>query len=258
MIFGNHMEELTVSLEKLSLEKNPTKKKIIPSVAKIEECQFVLEPCCILDQINIQLLKEHVKKDVDANKEYFDDRKITYKISDPKKAEWILHKSIENSDLVGDGNKNIDIVLEKLNIGIDVSVLSLTKNMTNEKSIIQNFTIGNDLDLLFLNNKGVEVVEIFRNKILEKYESTGLKIQTLYYVIFVCVKQNVYLTCFKANCKNISNMEFDGFTKACKSIIINNFIDKKYGETKLYKSKKRIELRSNKNIINESCSIKLY
>jgi len=29
-------------------------------------------------------------------------------------------------------------------------------------------------------------------------------------------------------------------------------------DVKLYKSKKRIELRLNKNIINESCSIKLY
>lgn len=251
------MEELTNNLEKLSLEKKP-KKKMTQSIVKNNECQFVLEPCFILDQINIQLLKDYVKKDIEGNKEYFNDRNITYKISDPKKAEWILHKSIENSELVGDGNKSIDIFFNKLNIGIDVSVLSLTQNMTNEKSIIQNFTTGNDLDSLFLMNKGIEVIEIFKNKILEKYKLSKIKIDTLYYVVFICHKQNVYLTCLKANCENISNMEFNGFTKACKSVMINNFIDSKYGETKLYKSKKRIELRLNKNIINEYCSVKLY
>lgn len=211
-----------------------------------------------MDQIDIQILKGYVKKDIEANKEFFDDKKITYKISDPKKAEWILHKSIKNSELVGDGNGNIDIFIKNLNIGIDVSVLSLTKNLTNEKSIIQNFTTGNDLDSLFVNNKGIEVVEIFRNKMFEKYKTNKLQINELYYAIFICVKRNVYLTCFKANCENIPSIEFHSFTQKCKSIIINNFIDEKHGETKLYKSKKRIELRLNKNIINEKYSIKLY
>jgi hypothetical protein len=251
------MEELTDSFLNLHLEKKSTKKKLIKEV----ECKFVLEPCNILNQIDIEILKDYVKKDIDANREYFDDKKITYKISDPKKAEWILHKSIENSELVGDGNTNIDVFIKKSNIGIDVSILSLTKNMTNEKSIIQNFTTGNELDSLFLNNNGMEVVEIFRNKMLEKYktnETNNLHINELYYMIFVCVKQNIYLTCFKANCKNISNIEFNGFTPKCKSAMISNFVNDKYGETKLYKSKKRIELRLNKNIINETCSIKLY
>jgi hypothetical protein len=265
------MEELQSGFKKLSLEKKPKKKtNNIKNVncstvessntdSKIIKIGYVLEPCSFLDIINIDTLKKYISKDIDGNKEYFDDRNITYKLSDPKKAEWILHKSIENSELVGDGNKNIDIILKHKKIGIDVSVLSLTKNMTNEKSVIQNFTTGNELDNLFLNNKGSEVVEIFKNKMIEKYKSVDNEnINILYYVIFVCNKQNIYLTCLKANCKNIINMSFQEFTKTSKSAIIHNFIDMKYGETKLYKSKKRIELRLNKNMIDEFCSVKLY
>lgn len=53
-------------------------------------------------------------------------------------------------------------------------------------------------------------------------------------------------------------MKFAGFTKTNKSILIDNFIDKKLGDVKLYKSKKRLELRLCKDIINSDCSVKLY
>ena len=52
------------------------------------------------------------------------------------------------------------------------------------------------------------------------------------------------------------------FIKSYKNISIENFIDIKVGNVKLYKSKKRLELRLSKdiinNIINNICSIKLF
>lgn len=77
-------------------------------------------------------------------------------------------------------------------------------------------------------------------------------------MIFICKNKNIYLCCLKLYSKYISNMKFSSFTKTCKNISIKNFIDKKFGNVKLYKSKKRLELRLCKNIINEFCSIKLY
>lgn len=53
-------------------------------------------------------------------------------------------------------------------------------------------------------------------------------------------------------------MQFSGFTKTCKSIMIDNFINNEFGNLRLYKSKKRLELRLCKEIINNECSIKLY
>ena len=76
-----------------------------------QNLKFILEPCKIPDFVDIKILKEYVNKDLDGNKEYFDDLDITYKISEPRKAEWILSKAIKNSKLVGNGNANIDIIV---------------------------------------------------------------------------------------------------------------------------------------------------
>ena len=133
-----------------------------------QNLKFILEPCKIPDFVDIKILKEYVNKDLDGNKEYFDDLDITYKISEPRKAEWILSKAIKNSKLVGNGNANIDIIVTD-KIVIDVSVLTLNSNYTNEKSIIQNFKKCTNLDTLFNTYNGEEAVEIFKNEFILKY-----------------------------------------------------------------------------------------
>jgi len=223
----------------------------------IKNYNYILMPCKIPDFVDIKILKEYVKKDLDGNKEYFDDLNITYRISDPKKGEWILNKAIKDGKLVGNGNKNIDIIIND-KIWIDVSVLTLNNNCTNEKSIMQNFSNSNDLDVLFNTNAGEEAVEIFRNKFIEKCSFKDNIKKDIYYMIFICKNKNVYITCLKLNPENISNMKFSGFTKTCKNISIENFIDTQIGNVKLYKSKKRLELRLCKDIINHECSTKLF
>lgn len=217
--------------------------------------QNILEPCEIPDFVNMKKLKKYVKRDLNSNKEYYDDIGSTYKISNPKKAEWILSKAIKNCVLVGDGSTNIDININD-KIGIDVSVLTLRNNYTNEKSIMQNFSNCNNLDTLFNNNNGEKAVNIFRNKCKEKYNVKDEK--DIYYMIFICNNKNIYMSCLKINKDNISNMKFSEFTEKCKSIVIGNFIDDKIGNVKLYKSKKRLELRLCKNIIFDKCSVKLF
>lgn len=217
----------------------------------------ILIPCKIPEFIKIDTLKEYVKKDLENNKEYFEDINITYKISDSKKAEWILSKSIDNSKLVGNGSTNIDIIVND-KIGIDVSVLTLNNNYTNEKSVIQNFSNSNNLDTLFNTYQGEKAIEIFRNKLKEKYCFKDGEKKDIYYIIFICNNKNVYLSCFKIYPEYISNMKFLGFTKNFKYISIDNFINNDFGNIKLYKSKKRLELRLSKDIINNECSIKLY
>ena len=217
--------------------------------------KLILEPVNMLDIININILKEYVKKDIESNKEYYDDLHITYKISNPKKAEWILSKSIKDCKLVGDGNTNIDIIIN--NIGIDVSVLTLNNNNTNEKSIMQNFANSSDLDTLFNINNVEKAVEIFKNKLIDKYKFSN-NIDSIYYLIFICKDTNIYLSCLKLNPVNIINMKSAGLSDKGKTIAIDKFIDKKFGNVLLYKSKKRLELRLSKDIINHTCSIKLF
>lgn len=94
---------------------------------------MILSQCPLLECIDVKVLKEYVQKDVISNKEYYDDLKMNYKINDPKKAEWIIGKTIKKCKLVGNGSKCIDINVCDT-IGIDVSVLTLSNNKnTNEK-----------------------------------------------------------------------------------------------------------------------------
>lgn len=123
---------------------------------------------------------------------------------------------------------------------------------------MQNFSSSNDLDTLFNTNEGEKAVEIFKNKFMEKYNFKDGKKKVIYYMIFICKDKNIYISCLKLNYEHISNMKFSEFTQSCKNILINNFINKKFGNVKLYKSKKRLELRLCKDIINNECSIKLY
>ena len=219
----------------------------------------------IMNIININDVRKYVKTDIDANKYYFDDMNLTYTISNPKKAEWIISKSILNSKIVGNGNGNFDVMLSfnNYNIYIDVGVLILNDKYTNEKSIIQNFSDTNNLDLLFINKKGSEAIDIFKNKLLDKYNAYRSD-NKYYYLLFVCIKKEIYLVCLRFNSQNIKNMKFGSFVgnintkKDFKNIIIDNFIGENNGNVKLYKSKKRLELRLNKEILNTTCAINVY
>lgn len=203
--------------------------------------------------IKIDNLKKYIKKDIDSNKEYYDDIGANYNISNPKKAEWILFKSIENSKMVGNGNTNIDIQYK--DIGIDVGVLTLNRKMTNEKSIMQNFSCEN-LDEKFTSGRCKEAVDIFKTKLIEKYKSD--KIKEHYYALFICNKKDIYLTFLKLEISNIKDIESGVLTRSCKNINIINFIDSELGAVNLYKSKKRLELRLMKNIIKNKNTIKVY
>ena len=225
---------------------------------EINKPKLFFTPQKIPDFVDIKILKEYVKKDVDANKEYFDDTNSTYKISNPTKAEWILNKSIKGGKMIGNGNTNVDINVND-KYGIDVSVLTLRGNHSNEKSVMQNFSGCNNLDSLFTENKGDEAVKVFKDNLSKKYNFKDGIDKDILYLIFVCKEKNVYLTCLKLNLESVPNIKFSNFTKSKKTIQLDNCIDPKVGNVILYKSKKRLELRLHKDIINNNeCSVKVF
>src|SRR5437868_966016 len=126
-------------------KKSKSKEKIIPKT----ENKNILEISFIPECIDIDILKKYVKQDINANIEYYNDCNMSYRISNPTKAEWIISKAINNSKMIGSGNTFVDVVFE--NIYIDVTVLTLGRGQyTNEKSIMQNFSSSNNLDSLFV------------------------------------------------------------------------------------------------------------
>jgi len=70
-------------------------------------------------------------------------------------------------------------------------------------------------------------------------------------MLYVYCSKNVHLVFLKLNYENINNVIFSKFTQKGMSIDLENFIDEKYGNVKLYKSKKRLELRLHKNFIKD-------
>lgn len=190
--------------------------------------------------LNINKLKKYIDKDITSNIDFFNDANIDYTFLIPKKIKWMIHKSMPNSILLDDCC-DYDILLSVLNYNIYINVNLISLN--DEKNNYINIDINT------------------RSKTKTQMQSNNKmpKIDKYYYMLFICHKKNIYLTCFNFNNVNIKNMQFDSFVGSeHKNILIKNFIDQLYGNVKLYKSKKRLELRLNKEIINKSCSTKLF
>ena len=237
------------SLKKTNIKSNPQYK-----------LQNVLEPCNIDElEIDISKLKEHLKKDylTPGRMEYYESTKTKNLNLEDGFMEFITAKSI-NGTRVGEGNCPIDVV--KNNKGIDILCVCLNKNKTNEKSIMQNFSsCGNKLDNLFEKGKYQEAlcmfVKEYHKKMLNAIKTQG--IEKLYYCAFISTNKNIYMSVFKINLDCILNIVYESITTTKKSIKFKGFIDNKYGITTLFKSKKRLEIRLNRSILDCFNTIKL-
>jgi hypothetical protein len=148
--------------------------------------------------------------------------------------------------------------------GIDAMCVCLNGNQTNEKSIIQNFAeSGKALDGLFADKKDVEAVTLYMADLKKKWAQVKVDkaLGNLYYMCFTSTKANVYFTTFKIDADAIDAVESAGFRAGPtgdKNILFKNFIDPVIGIVTLYKSKKRIELRLTKAILESEHTVKLY
>jgi hypothetical protein len=164
-------------------------------------------------------------------------------------SEYIIAKCIEKGKRVGKGSGPIDV--ENENIGIDVACLCLNNNTTNEKSLGQKFKGdgGNLLDIHFSNEKHTHALDLYVNEMKNKFSKIK---KYLYYFILISTKKDIYLSILSINPKNLQLVKSCGFSSQRKSIKTSGFIDNKYGNVILYKSKKRLELRLNSSVLEKS------
>jgi len=203
----------------------------------------VLEIYSLPSSINIEKLKDEVKKYIESRLDFYKNSKRNLYIEDEFSEYWL--SKVSNGTEIGKGSGGMDVKTSN-NEGIDAMCVIMNSIQSNEKSLIQNFdSAGVNLDDLFLNKKDDEAIklyiDVYKNKILKIKKDKNLS--DLYIIAFISTKNKIYLTCFKLNINNIKNIKSNGFTKTEKNIKISNFIDDKYGIVTLYKSKKRIELR---------------
>jgi|TARA_B110000208_G_scaffold182737_1_gene234761 hypothetical protein len=203
-----------------------------------------------IDIIDINLLKKYIKNEFNGTirRDMAMEENANLKIESDISEYWI--SKCTNGKRVGKGNGKADV--ETNNRNIDVACLCLNGNITNEKSIIQDFKFaGNELDIYFKDKNDKKAVDLYK----KTYYSKVKDISNMYYYIFISTKKKIYFCTLKLNISAIFKIKSRGFTKQYKSIYIDNIIENKYGDARLYSSKKRIELRLRDNIISKSVEI---
>lgn len=204
----------------------------------------------IFDDTAIEVLNYFIKKTVFSQPERIIGQEYL-PIQVPKEhiEQWIVQAIGANS--VGAGNYGVDVV-KPGKFGADVKMLSckidtfgrITNNDSGETSLAQNFKdTGVSLDELFKNKCYDQIIdgwkEIIRNK-LQKVKNEQ-SVETIYYIFILRAGTSFRLCGMEVNLDELNNIIPSKASSS--SLFIDNFIDSNYGNVKIYKAKKRMELR---------------
>ena len=201
------------------------------------------------DFIDLKKLSNYIKTDFEGIRGYMAKEEGANLKIESDVSEYMIAKCIDKGERVGKGNGPIDV--ENDNIGIDVACLCLDGNNTNEKSLGQKFKGegGNSLDIHFEDKKHELALHLYVNEMKNKFREIK---KDIYYFIFISTKKDIYLSILSINPKSLLFVKSSGFSSQGKSIKTSGFIDNKYGNVILYKSKKRLELRLNRCVLEHS------
>lgn len=222
----------------------------------------VIALCEVPTSVNITQMKESISSYMESRKAYYKDKKRSPFVED-EFSEYYTAK-VTAGEEIGGGSCGMD-VKTGANEGIDVMCVIMNKHQSNEKSLMQNFsTSGANLDVLFHEKQDKEAVSLYMNQYSKKIEKVKAEkgLNDLYIMAFVSTEKDVHLVCFKLNLENIQHVTSGGFVNKQKesyvNILVTNFINPLYGNVKLYKSKKRMELRLLPAVLTSEHAVKLY
>ena len=169
-------------------------------------------------------------------------------------------------EAVGAGSYPIDI-LKANEWGADVKMLSckvdkndmLTNGDSGETSLAQKFGgTGINLDAMFKQEQYQDIIDgwtsIWKEKLVNV--KTDKNIDSVYFFFFLRgSKKESYICAFEVDIDNINTdtiTQRDENSEIKQSIFLNGVIDAKYGNAKIYKAKKRLELRLKpKNLLDD-------
>jgi len=219
---------------------------------------YVLEIAPMPTGFDVDLIKTMVTEYLTPRLNFYKDAGRSLFVED-EFSEWFLAKATAGKE-IGKGHIAMN-VRSSAGDGIDAFCVIMNKGESNEKSLIQNFKeCGKDLDTLFSEQKFAEATNLFMTNYKKKLiEVSKVKeINNLYYLGFVSDVKSVYLVNFKINIDHIDSVGVKTVTKSLKSIMLNNFMLDEHGSIKLYKSKKRIELRLRPAVLKNDNVVKIY
>jgi len=195
---------------------------------------------------------------------YQDKNSLPIQIPKEHLEQWLVQAL--QVEAVGAGSYPIDI-LKPHEWGADVKMLSCkvdkSDNLTNgdsgETSLAQKFVgTGISLDNMFKQEQYQEIIDGWTSIWKEKLVNVKIdkNIDNVYFFFFLRgSKKESYICAFEVDIDNINTniiTQRDENSKVDKSVFLNGVIDAKYGNSKIYKAKKRLELRLKpKNLLDD-------
>lgn len=160
---------------------------------------------------------------------------------------------------VGAGSYPIDIYNEREKWGADIKMLNIklakngdVKNINSgEASLGQKFEgPGINLDAMFKTKKYEDIKDQWVSLYIDKYKSLNRNydVRKIYYFFILrpgmqTEGADFYFTGAVLDLSKIGNVRVNRKRSTKKSVFLDCFIDNEYGNTKIYKAKKRLELR---------------
>ncbi|MDC0542877.1 hypothetical protein OAO24_05400 [Methylophilaceae bacterium] len=155
----------------------------------------------------------------------------------------------------GAGSYPVDVIAN--NWAADVKMLSskvddkgnLKNGDSGETSLAQKFSDDNfgteNLDTLFTDKKFDLIWKFWKKILVNKYKEIYKiqKIQSIYYFFILRAGKKFHLCGLKVDLSKLKNTAVDISLSTKNNIRIKNYINDEFGNIKIYKAKKRLELR---------------
>lgn len=202
------------------------------------------------DDTALEVINYFIKKAIFSQPEPLEGQK-SLPIHIPKEhiEQWVVQalKALP----VGSGSYPVDVVREG-DWGADVKMLSckvdasgdLQNGCSGETSLAQKFKeTGVDLDSLFRTEKYEDILQGWAGIVREKLNAVKKdnNLRSIYYFFILRAGRRFFLCGLEVDVNEISNISVKNTSR--QSVWAANYIDDNYGEVKVYKAKKRIELR---------------
>lgn len=204
----------------------------------------------IFDDTAIKVIEFYIKKAVFSQPEPIAGQsQLPIQVPKEHIEQWVVQAI--GARPVGAGNYGVDVIKTGV-FGADVKMLScpmdssgrLKDSDSGETSLAQNFTgTGTSLDQLFENGSYDEILNGWKNIVLTKLQKVKneQQVHKIYYFFILRAGTSFMLCGMEVDLNQLENLMPGRSVSA--SLFVDNFIDSNYGNVKVYKSKKRMELR---------------
>ncbi|EGS9998644.1 hypothetical protein ACV3R4_06090 [Clostridium perfringens] len=203
----------------------------------------------IFDETSLEVLRFYIKKAMISQPEILIGQDpLSVQVPKEHIEQWIVQAI--GGRPVGAGSYPVDIIHGKYGIDVKMLAAKTTKNGelansdSGETSLAQKFTeSGVDLDEMFKNRRYNDIVDGWKDILFNKLNRVCQEqsLEKIYYFFILRAERNFHLCATSVNINEIKNMAVLRGTDS--SVFVSGLIDERFGNGKIYKAKKRLELR---------------